>query len=258
MVHGGIDGSGQVAKHESSSPAVSDFEAGTDALIDVSGDYTVDAAHTTIGVRARHAMITTVSGVFTRFDSDLHLDAANPQNSSARIWIDASSIDTGRADRDAHLRSEDFFDVAGHPTIDFVSTRVRQVGTDVYRVTGDLTIKDVTRSVDVDFTLTGSALDPFNNLRVGFEGGLVLRRHEWGVTWNAELPTGGFLVSDVIQIEFDVSAIRAAPPQPGELQETVRLDPVDDAAAWDGDQQGPRRRGPRWWQAFVDWLREPY
>jgi polyisoprenoid-binding protein YceI len=123
------------------------------------------------------------------------------------LRIAAASIDTGNADRDTHLRSADFLDVATHPEITFASTAVEPVETDVYRVTGDLTIRGVTRSVDIDFTLTGSALDPFGNLRVGFEGALVLKRSEWDLTWNAVLETGGVLVSDKIQIEFDVSAI---------------------------------------------------
>lgn len=120
----------------------------------------------------------------------------------------SASVNTNVADRDAHLRSADFFDVETFPEVRFASTGVEQVDDDVYRVTGDLTIKDVTRSVSVDFTLSGSAMDPFGNLRVGFEGALVLKRSDWQLTWNAALETGGVLVSDKIQIEFDVSVIK--------------------------------------------------
>jgi polyisoprenoid-binding protein YceI len=197
-----------VGRHRAQEPDASDFDAATSALTDVTGDYTVDVAHTRIGVRARHAMVTTVRGAFTSFAGSAHLDTADPSASSVTLRIDTASIDTGNADRDAHLRSADFFDVEAHPVITFDSTAVEQLDEEVYRVTGDLVIKDVTRSVSVDFTLSGSAMDPFGNLRVGFEGALVLRRSDWQLTWNAALETGGVLVSDKIQIEFDVSVIK--------------------------------------------------
>ncbi|SDX83640.1 Polyisoprenoid-binding protein YceI [Modestobacter sp. DSM 44400] len=199
-----------MGKHRAREGGASDFDAATSALPDVTGDYTVDVAHTRIGVRARHAMVTTVRGAFTAFTGAAHLNAAQPSASRVSLRIDAASIDTGNADRDAHLRSADFFDVATYPEIVFTSTGVEQVEDDVYRVTGNLTIRGATQQVAVGFTLTGSALDPFGNLRVGFEGALALRRSEWELTWNAALETGGVLVSDKIQIEFDVSAIRDA------------------------------------------------
>ena len=197
-----------VAKHRAPEGGATDFDAATSAVEDVSGDYTVDVAHTRIGIRARHAMVTTVRGAFTDFGGVAHLDAANPPASTVSIRIRTASIDTGQVDRDAHLRSTDFLDVEAYPEIVFVSTGVEQIDDDVYRVTGDLTIKDVTQPVGVDFALTGSARDPWGNLRVGFEGALAIRRSDWGLTWNTVLDTGGVLVSDRIQIEFDVSAIR--------------------------------------------------
>jgi polyisoprenoid-binding protein YceI len=197
-----------MARHRAQEPDASDFDAATSALPDVTGDYTVDAAHTRIGIRARHAMVTTVRGAFTSFAGAAHLDTADAAASSVILRIDAASIDTGNADRDAHLRSADFLDVETHPELTFASTGVEQLDDDVYRVTGDLTIKGATREVAVDFTLTGSAQDPFGNVRVGFEGALVLKRSDWQLTWNAALETGGVLVSDKIQIEFDVSVIK--------------------------------------------------
>ena len=198
-----------MGRHRAPEGATTDFDAATSALADVTGDYAVDVAHTRIGIRARHAMVTTVRGAFTQFSGTAHLDTAKPSASSVTLRIDTASIDTGTPDRDGHLRSPDFLDVERYPEMLFVSTAVEQVDDDVYRVTGDLTIKDMTRPVSVDFTLTGSALDPFGNLRVGFEGALAILRSDWGLTWNAALETGGWLVSDRIQIEFDVSAIRA-------------------------------------------------
>jgi polyisoprenoid-binding protein YceI len=197
-----------VARHRAPEGGATDFDAATTALADVTGDYTVDVAHTRIGVRARHAMVTTVRGAFTDFSGTAHLDTADPAASSVSLRINAASIDTGNADRDAHLRSADFLDVETHPEILFASTGVEQIESDVYRVTGDLTIKGETRSVAVEFTLTGSAQDPFGNLRVGFEGALAIKRSDWQLTWNAVLETGGVLVSDRIQIEFDVSVIK--------------------------------------------------
>ena len=199
-----------MGKHRARDGGATDFDAATTALPDVTGDYTVDVVHTRIGVRARHAMVTTVRGAFTGFTGTAHLDTAKPAASSVQLRIDAASIDTTNTDRDAHLRSADFFDVETYPEIVFVSTGVEQLESDVFRVTGDLTIKGVTRPVAVDFTLTGSAQDPFGNLRVGFEGALALKRSDWELTWNAVLETGGVLVSDKIQIEFDVSAIKDA------------------------------------------------
>jgi polyisoprenoid-binding protein YceI len=197
-----------VGKHRAPEGSVTDFDAGTSALADVTGDYTVDVAHTRIGVRARHAMVTTVRGAFTEFSGTAHLDTAHPVASSVDLRIATASIDTGTPDRDAHLRSPDFLDVETYPEMRFASTEVEQLDDELYRVTGDLTIKDVTRSVSIDFTLTGSALDPFGNTRVGFEGALAIKRSDWKLTWNAVLETGGVLVSDRVQIEFDVSAVK--------------------------------------------------
>jgi polyisoprenoid-binding protein YceI len=197
-----------VAKHRAPEGASTDFERATSALDDVTGDYVVDVAHTRIGIRARHAMVTTVRGAFTDFAGEARLRPADPPSSSVTMRIRTASIDTGNADRDAHLRSADFLDVETYPEMVFRSTGIEQLDDDLYSVTGDLTIKDVTQPVAVDFTMTGSALDPFGNLRVGFEGALALLRSDWGLTWNAALETGGWLVSDRIQIEFDVSAIR--------------------------------------------------
>jgi polyisoprenoid-binding protein YceI len=199
-----------VGKHRARDASSTDFEAATSALEDVTGDYTVDVAHTRIGMRARHAMVTTVRGAFTDFNGEAHLVPADPPASSVSIRIQAASIDTGVADRDTHLRSADFLDVEKYPEIVFVSTQVEQFDEEIFRVVGDLTIRDVTRPVTVDFTLTGSAKDPWGNVRVGFEAALAIKRSDWGLTWNTALDTGGVLVSDRIQIEFDVSAVRNA------------------------------------------------
>lgn len=183
------------------------FEPGTVALDDVTGDYAIDATHTRLGFSARHAMVTTVRGAFQSFQGTARIDAQDPSKSSVEIAIDVASIDSGVADRDAHLRSGDFFDVENYPQITFRSTAVERDGEE-WAVTGDLTIKDVTRPLSITFEHTGSARDPFGNLRVGFEGATTVNRKDWGLTWNAALETGGVLVSEKVRLEFDVSAIR--------------------------------------------------
>jgi polyisoprenoid-binding protein YceI len=182
------------------------FDAATAAVDDIAGDYALDITHTRIGFSARHAMVTTVRGHFGEFEGSAHLDTTDPAASSAKVNIRAASISTGQADRDAHLRSADFFDVETFPEIGFVTTSVtRDAAT--WTVTGDLTIKGVTNPVTIEFESTGSARDPFGNLRVGFEGATTINRKDWGLTWNAALETGGVLVSEKIKLEFDVSAI---------------------------------------------------
>ena len=188
---------------------MSTFDAATSALDDITGDYTLDVSHTRLGFVARHAMVTKVRGNFDTFEGKAHIDAANPGNSSVELSIDASSIQTGNADRDGHIRSADFFDVENYPTWTFKGTDFAIKG-DTVEVTGDLTIKDVTRSITIPMEYQGAAKDPFGNNRVGFEGATQINRSDFGLTWNAALETGGFLVSDKITIEVEVSAIEQA------------------------------------------------
>ena len=189
--------------------AAEQFDAPTTAVEDISGDYTIDPTHTRLGFSTRHAMVTTVRGQFTEFSGTAHVDAANPGNSHVSLTIQTASIDTGVADRDGHLKSGDFFDAEANPEITFVSTKVERDGDD-WVVTGDLTIKGVSKPVTIGFESTGSARDPFGNLRAGFEGSTSINRKDWGLTWNAALETSGVLVSEKIKLEFDVSAIRNA------------------------------------------------
>ena len=182
------------------------FDPATTVVDDIAGDYTLDVAHSRLGFSARHAMVTTVRGAFKDFEGTAHVDTANPANSKVELTIRTDSIDTGVADRDAHLRSADFFEIESHPEITFTSTNVERDGDD-WTITGDLTIKGTTQPVTVEFESTGSARDPFGNLRIGFEGHTTLSRKDWGLTWNAALETGGVLVSEKIKLEFDVSAI---------------------------------------------------
>ena len=173
------------------------------------GSYTVDASHSHIGFVARHAMVTKVRGSFNEFTATASFDPSDPSAAKAEVSVQVASIDTRGEQRDGHLRSSDFFDVEVYPTLSFVSTQVERDG-EALRVTGDLTIKNTTKPVTIDFAYTGSATDPFGNERVGFEGSVVVNRKEWDLTWNAALETGGVLVSDKVTLEFDLSAIRDA------------------------------------------------
>ncbi|MFI9750324.1 YceI family protein [Streptomyces collinus] len=176
----------------------------------LTGDYTIDPAHSTIGFVARHAMVTNVKGSFQDFTGTLHLDGSDPSRSTASIDVVMDSISTGNADRDGHLKSADFFKADEFPAMTFRSTKAEALGGDDYRITGDLTILGTTRPLAIDLEFNGAAKDPFGNERVGFEGKAEILRSEWGLTWNAALETGGVLVSDKIKLNFDISAIRNA------------------------------------------------
>jgi polyisoprenoid-binding protein YceI len=179
-------------------------------LSDLSGTYVIDPAHTRIGFVARHAMVTKVRGTFNEFEGSAVIDGIDFIKSAGQLTIQAASIDTRNEQRDAHLRSNDFLAMEEYPQITFVATDVRQAGPTTLELTGDLTIRGVTNSVTIPFQFEGTAVDPYGNLRVGFEGSTVINRKDYGITWNAALETGGVLVSDKITLEFEVSAIKTA------------------------------------------------
>jgi polyisoprenoid-binding protein YceI len=181
-----------------------------DTRPDLSGDWDLDPGHTRIGFSAKHAMVANVRGAFNDVTGSLHVDFDDTTKSTAEIVLKVASVDTRNTQRDDHLRSADFFDVEQFPEITFVSTDVSRDGDD-WTIVGDLTVKGVSKPVTIEFESTGSARDPFGNLRVGFEGGTAISRKDWGLTWNAALETGGVLVSDKVKLEFDVSAIQVTP-----------------------------------------------
>lgn len=177
---------------------------------DLSGTYTIDPAHSRIGFVARHAMVTKVRGSFNDVTGTIDIDAEDPAKSSANIAIQVVSIDTRNADRDGHLRTNDFLDAENHPVITFVSTSAKLHGQESVTLTGDLTIKGVTKSISIEFDYQGAATDPFGNKRLGFEGTHIISRQDYGITWNAPLETGGVLVGDKITLEFELSLIKNA------------------------------------------------
>lgn len=174
------------------------------------GDYAIDPAHSRFGFVARHAMVTKVRGTFDEFTATGHIDADDPAKSSLEVTIDVASVDTGVAQRDEHLRTNDFFDAPNHPQITFASTSIEALDATNFRVTGDLSVKGTAKSISFDLELTGPVTDPWGNTRIGLEGELVVKRSEWGLNWNTALDAGGVLVSEKVTLTFDVAATKSS------------------------------------------------
>ncbi|MFS0395719.1 YceI family protein [Corynebacterium striatum] len=173
----------------------------------IAGTYVLDPAHTTIGFVARHAMVTKTRGKFEDFEGTITV-AENIADSKADVTIKSASINTGNDDRDGHVKGDDFFTVEKYPELTFTATsfNVDEAGNGT--VTGDLTIKGVTKPVTLDVETEGLAEDPFGNTRFGFEATTKINRLDYGIDFNAPLKTGGVLVSEEIKIELEVSAIK--------------------------------------------------
>jgi len=182
----------------------------------LTGNYHLDNAHTRIGFSARHAMVTKVRGAFNEFEGKGYIDVEKPANSHFELTIKAASIDTRHPDRDNHLRSNDFLAMEEYPEITFKSTEVEDVDENRFNVTGDLTIRGVTKPVTIEFEHTGTVVDPWGNTRLGFEGGTTINRKDWGVNWNFALEAGGVMVSEKVNLEFEVAAIKDKPEAPSE------------------------------------------
>jgi polyisoprenoid-binding protein YceI len=172
------------------------------------GQWRFDPAHTRIGFSTRHAMVTKVRGAFNDFEGTITVDADAPERSGVQLSIKVESIDTRNADRDQHLRTNDFFDAPQFPEITFVSDRVDQVDEGHFIVSGSVTIRGITREVSIPIDFMGVERDPMGNLRAGFEGSRRINRQDFGLKWNTTLDSGGVLVSDKITLEFEVSAIK--------------------------------------------------
>jgi polyisoprenoid-binding protein YceI len=174
----------------------------------------LDLAHSEIQFKVRHMMVGWTRGQFEKFSGSVHLDEQHPENSSVEITIDANSINTRQADRDGHLRSPDFLDVAGYPTVSFKSTKVEPTGPNTAKLTGDLTIRDITHSVTLDVEHAGVRRSPFGPfLAAGFSAETVISRKAWNLTWNSLIEGGGVLVGDDIHISVEVELNRAAEAQ---------------------------------------------
>jgi len=177
------------------------------ALTDLTpGIWTIDPSHTSLGFVARHLVVAKVRGRFGAVTGAITI-AEDALASSVTAQIDMASVDTGDTARDEHLRSADFFDVENHPSMTFTSTSVSGQGAD-YVVTGDLTIKGVTRPVTLDLEFDGVSGDPWGGTRAGFTATAEIDRRDWGLEWNVALDTGGVLVGEKVKLQLDIEAVK--------------------------------------------------
>jgi polyisoprenoid-binding protein YceI len=169
--------------------------------------WAIDTTHSAIHFWVRHLVISKVHGRFAKWSGTVALDEQDLAASRVEVRIDAASIDTQVADRDTHLRSADFLDAANHPELTFASKRIEKQG-DGYRVTGDLTIRGVTREIALDAEFAGLAKDPWGNQRAGFSAKAALDRRDYGLVWNAAVETGGVLVGEKVEITIELEAVK--------------------------------------------------
>jgi polyisoprenoid-binding protein YceI len=170
----------------------------------------VDPSHSHLEFGVRHLMISTVKGRFGVLEGTVRTDEANPAKADVNVTIDAASIDTREAQRDAHLKSADFFDVAAFPTLTFTGGRVTEASGDRFKLTGDLTIHGVTREVTLDVTTEGRGKDPWGGDRAGYSAHTKIKRSDFGLTWNQLLEAGGFAVGDEVKISLDVELVKSS------------------------------------------------
>jgi len=172
--------------------------------------YEIDKTHSSPTFRIRH-FFSKVSGRFADFSGTIQYDESTPVNSTVSLTIQTASIDTNEPKRDAHLRSPDFFDAAKNPTITFQSTKIEKTDQkDVYNVTGDLTMRGVTRPVVLRVEMTGAGPDAFGGYRMGFDATTTINRKDFGVSWNKVLDNGSAMLGDDVQIDFAVEAVKKA------------------------------------------------
>jgi polyisoprenoid-binding protein YceI len=167
--------------------------------------YQFDKAHTTVGFQVRH-IVTMLGGKFQDFSGTIQVDRAKPESSSVEFTIQVASIFTNEPKRDEHLKSPDFFDAPTHPTIAFKSTSMKAAGKDSWLVTGDLTMRGVTKQVTLPVTFLGEGKDPWGNEKMGFETSTTLNRKDYGINWNKALDQGGVLVGDEVKVQISVEA----------------------------------------------------
>ena len=170
--------------------------------------YEVDRAHSSLGFKVSHMLIAKVSGSFSDFTVDLLFDEKEIAKSSVKTVIQSAGIRTGNNDRDNHLRSPDFFDVQKYPEIVFTSKKLVKKGGE-YLLTGDFTMHGVSKQLEIPFQLRGPITDPWGNVRIGIEANLTLNRMDYGVSWSSTLDNGGLVVSNEVEIELSIEAVKA-------------------------------------------------
>lgn len=182
--------------------------------------WTIDPAHSVVGFSGKHLGVSTVRGIFREFDGDFDLpEDGDVTKARGRVTVNVASIDTGNEQRDGHLKTGDFFDAENHPTIEFVLKSVTPAGGDQYKVTGDLTIRGVTREVNLDYEHNGIVEDPFGNTKMGGSLTGTIDRTEWDLKWNVPLGGGGLLVSNKIKLEIDGELAKSAAVVAAEVAE---------------------------------------
>jgi polyisoprenoid-binding protein YceI len=170
--------------------------------------WTIDPTHTIAEFAVKHMMVSTVKGRFRRLSGTIHLDEDDPTRSSVEVEIDTASIDTAVEERDNHLRSDDFFNAERFPTITFRSTEIDKVDDESYLISGDLTIRDITREVVLAAEFEGQGPDAYGGYRSGFTATTTLNRKDFGLNWNAFIEAGGVAVGDKVKVTLHVEAIR--------------------------------------------------
>ncbi|MFT3839293.1 MAG: YceI family protein [Myxococcaceae bacterium] len=175
--------------------------------------WNIDVSHSAVHFYVRHMVISKVHGRFAKWSGQLEFDPSNPGKASVAVKIDASSIDTQVADRDAHLKSPDFFDVGKFPELSFVSKKVEGSGESL-KIHGELTMHGVTKPVVLDAEFSGTGKDPWGNERAGFSAKASLDRRDYGLTWNKALETGGILVGEKVEIAIELEAVKQVAATP--------------------------------------------
>jgi polyisoprenoid-binding protein YceI len=170
--------------------------------------WVIDTAHSEILFKVKHLVISTVSGKFDKFDGALYASKADFSDAEAEFSADVNSINTNQADRDGHLKSADFFDAANYPGITFKSKGFTKAGDDTYVMTGDLSIRGVTRTVDLVVEHGGITKDPWGNIKTGFEISGKIDRKDFGLTWSAVTEAGGLVVSDEVKLQLNIELIK--------------------------------------------------
>ncbi len=202
--------------------------------IDLNGDWDFDPSHTRIGFSARHAMVTTVRGSFNDVEGHFHADLDDMTKSTAFVRLKTASVDTRNDQRDAHLRSGDFFDAERWPDIIFESTSIEEIEERAYAVSGNLTIRDITKTIVIPLELMGVQTDAQGSIRAGFEGSRRVNRRDYGLEWNVALDSGGVLVSEKISLEFEISAVKR------QVEGDEHADEHEDGQ---GEEQGSQQEG---------------
>ena len=168
----------------------------------------IDPAHSEINFSVRHMMISNVRGRFETFSGEVNFDEAQPGLSTVEVLVDVASINTRDPQRDAHLRSPDFFDAERYPQLKFSSKSIAMVTQDQAKVVGDLTIRNQTRKVTLDATYAGSSKSPWGSTSAGFSASTRINRKDWGLGWNVALETGGWLVGEEIKIDLELEIVK--------------------------------------------------